>query len=236
MVQLHPSRLQYIGGEFDKPYMQGIKQYLLDEKKQGKVVYPAGANIFKACDLTPWDDVKVVILGQDPYHGVGQAMGLSFSVPEWVALPPSLVNIFKELEMEGQVAPFVDNKSPLPPFDKGGQKRSGDLTRWATQGVLLLNAILTVRAGEAASHSQIGWQQFTDTVIRILSEQREGIIFLLWGAYAQSKSSLIDTTKHHILTAPHPSPLSAYRGWFGCGHFRRANELLGQMGREKIVW
>lgn len=220
-IQLHPSRLQYIGGEFDKPYMQGIKQYLLDEKKQGKVIYPAGANIFKACDLTPWDDVKVVILGQDPYHGVGQAMGLSFSVPPTVMKPPSLVNMYKELATE------------YPDYDVN---QSWDLTRWATQGVLLLNAILTVRAGEAASHSQIGWQQFTDTIIRTLSEQREGIIFLLWGAYAQSKSSLIDTTKHHILTAPHPSPLSAYRGWFGCGHFRRANELLEQMGKEVVFW
>lgn len=221
MVQLHPSRLQHIGSEFDKQYMHHIKQYLLDEKKQGKIIYPAGANIFKALDLTPFEEVKVVILGQDPYHGVGQAMGLSFSVPSTIPKPPSLVNIYKELATE---------------YHGYDVNQSGDLTRRATQGILLLNAILTVRAGEAASHSQIGWQQFTDTIIRKLSEDKSGIIFLLRGNYAISKTSLIDTTKHHVLTAPHPSPLSAHRGWFGCGHFRRANELLEQMGEIEIIW
>lgn len=192
---------------------------MISEKKAGKQIFPTGSNIFKAFDLTPWDAVKVVILGQDPYHGDGQAMWLSFSVPSTIPKPPSLLNIYKELAQE------------YPGYDIN---QSGDLTRWADKWVLLLNSILTVRAHEAASHSKIGRQQFTDAVIRKLSEEKEWVVFLLRGNYAISKQSLIDMSKHLVLTGVHPSPLSASRGWFGCNHFRLANEYLKKNNQEAI--
>ena len=218
-VQIHPSRYEHLQSEFEQPYFGQIRDFLISEKKAGKQIFPAGSHIFKAFDLTPWDDVKVVILGQDPYHGDGQAMGLSFSVPSSIAKPPSLLNIYKELAQE---------------YSGYDINQSGDLTRWANQWVLLLNSILTVRAHEAASHSKIGRQQFTDAVIRKLSEEKDWVVFLLRGNYAISKQSLIDTNKHLVLTGVHPSPLSASRGWFGCNHFRLANEYLQKNNKNEI--
>jgi uracil-DNA glycosylase len=206
--------------EFYEPYMADIKAFLLEERRRGAVVYPEASRIFHAFDATPFDAVKVVILGQDPYHGPGQAHGLSFSVPDGVPHPPSLQNIFKEVR--------DDVGAPIP--------ASGNLEGWARQGVLLLNAMLTVRAHEAASHSKIGWQRFTDAAIRRLSEWREGLVFLLWGRFAQDKAALIDRSRHHILTAPHPSPLSAHRGFFGCRHFSQANERLERGGVAPVDW
>lgn len=205
--------------EFEKEYFRKLKQFLVEEKKH-HVVYPPGKMIFAAFDRTPLSEVKVVILGQDPYHGPGQAHGLSFSVPTGVPKPPSLINMLKEIKN--------DLGYPIP--------GSGNLERWADQGVLLLNATLTVRAHTAGSHQKQGWEQFTDAVIRAISERREGVVFLLWGAYAQAKETLIDTTKHHILKAPHPSPLSASRGFLGCGHFSKTNELLRYQGQSAIDW
>lgn len=228
-IIIHPSRYEHLHSEFEQTYFSQIKDFLLSEKQAGKTIYPSGSHIFKAFDLTPWDKVKVVILGQDPYHGPGQAMGLSFSVPDGVALPPSLRNLYKELHDEG-----FDHYLPWSPLIQNGII-SWDLTRRAEQWVLLLNSILTVRANEAASHSKIGRQQFTDAVIHQLSEQKEGIIFLLRGAYAQSKKVLIDTNKHTLLETVHPSPLSAHRGWFGCNHFRLTNEYLASAGKERII-
>jgi uracil-DNA glycosylase len=187
---------------------------------QNHTVFPPGAKIFSAFWQCPLPAVKVVILGQDPYHGQGQAHGLSFSVPPGVPFPPSLLNIFKELKR--------DLGLDLPPH--------GDLSRWAAQGVFLLNATLTVRANEAGSHQHQGWEPFTDEVIRVISSQREQVVFLLWGAFAQKKADLIDRTKHLVLTAPHPSPLSAYRGFLGCGHFSKANAYLESTGRSGITW
>lgn len=205
--------------EFDKPYFAGLVNYLHREKAEGKTIFPPGRMIFKAFELTPLDQVKVVILGQDPYHGPGQAMGLSFSVPESVPAPPSLKNIFKEIETDLGVT-----MSGKP-----------DLEKWARQGVMLLNSILTVRSGEPASHSRIGWQQFTDAVIRCISDNCEGVVFLLWGNFARSKRELIDTSRHHVLEAAHPSPL-AKGAFFGCRHFSRTNEFLAAEGREPIDW
>ncbi len=205
--------------EFHKPYFTELKQFLVEEKKS-YTIYPKGSEIFAAFNLTPFQNVRVVILGQDPYHGPGQAHGLSFSVPTGVPAPPSLVNIFKEI-----------NSSlgfPIP--------RSGNLESWAKQGVLLINATLTVRANMAGSHQKKGWETFTDSVISKLSEQRENIVFLLWGAYAQAKAALIDKSKHSILMAPHPSPLSAHRGFLGCGHFSKANNILVSKGLKPINW
>lgn len=218
-VNIEPSWKEVLGGEFDKPYFQGLVEFLHAQKSEGKTIYPRGGDIFKAFSLTPFKSVKVVILGQDPYHNPGQAMGLSFSVPNGVQAPPSLKNIFKEIE--GEL----------------GCKLSGstDLSPWAAQGVLLLNSILTVEAYKAASHSRIGWEEFTDAVIRSLSEQRSGIIFLLWGNFARSKSSLIDSSRHYVLEAAHPSPL-ARGAFFGCGHFARTNEILLSEGKEPINW
>ena len=218
-VQIHPSRYEHLHSEFEQPYFSPIKDFLISEKKARKQIFPTGSNIFKAFDLTPWDAVKVVILGQDPYHGDGQAMWLSFSIPSTIPKPPSLLNIYKELAQE------------YPAYDIN---QSGDLTRRAEQWVLLLNSILTVRAHEAASHSKIGRQQFTDAVIRKLSEEKEWVVFLLRGNYAISKQSLIDMSKHLVLTGVHPSPLSASRGWFGCNHFRLANEYLKKNNQEAI--
>ncbi len=208
-----------LAGEFEKPYFASLVRFLHEEKASGKKIFPPGSQIFRAFDLTPIPELKVVILGQDPYHGQGQAHGLSFSVPENMPAPPSLKNIFKEIE------------SDL------GIKMSGypDLEGWARQGVLLLNAILTVRCGEAASHSKIGWEEFTDAVIKCISDNCEGVVFLLWGNFARSKSALIDPEKHHVLEAAHPSPL-ARGAFFGCRHFSRTNEILASEGRTQINW
>ena len=218
-VQIEESWKEALQSEFDKPYFASLVQYLHKEKAEGRQVFPPGKDIFKAFELTPVDKVKVVILGQDPYHGYGQAMGLSFSVPAGVPAPPSLKNIFKEIE------------SDL------GVRMSGnpDLRKWAEQGVLLLNAVLTVRAGEPASHSAIGWQQFTDAVISYISEHCEGVVFLLWGNFARSKKSLIDTSRHFVLEAAHPSPL-ARGAFFGCRHFSKTNEILQLEGKTPIDW
>ena len=205
--------------EFNKDYFVQLKQFLVEEKKKFRI-FPPGSLIFNALNHTPFDRVKVVLLGQDPYHGAGQAHGLCFSVPEGVKPPPSLVNIFKELQDDLGISP--------PPH--------GNLTKWADQGVLLLNAILTVRENQAGSHQNHGWETFTDAVIDKLNTGLEGLIFVLWGNYAIAKRSLIDESKHFILTAAHPSPLSAYKGFFGCRHFSRINELLNQMGKGEIQW
>ncbi|MBL4608555.1 MAG: uracil-DNA glycosylase [Pseudomonadales bacterium] len=206
--------------EFQSPYMAELKQFLLHEKNQGKVIFPKGENYFKALESTPFDAVKVVVLGQDPYHGDGQAHGLSFSVPEGVRLPPSLKNIFKEINSD--IGPVLNS--------------SGCLDRWAVQGVLLLNSVLTVERSKAASHQGKGWEIFTDAVIRHLDEEREGLVFLLWGAYARSKGQFINRSKHLVLEAPHPSPLSAYRGFLGCRHFSKANTYLEDHHQSPINW
>ena len=218
-VRIEESWKQALQSEFDKPYFAGLVDFLHGEKAAGQTVYPPGSQIFKAFELTPVDDVKVVILGQDPYHGPGQAMGLSFSVPDGVRMPPSLRNIFKEIE------------------DELGVRMSGrtNLEPWARQGVLLLNAVLTVRGGIAASHSNIGWQEFTDAVIRYLSDNCEGIVFLLWGNFARSKRALIDTSRHYVLEAAHPSPLAG-GAFFGCGHFAKTNEILINEHKTPINW
>ncbi len=218
-VRIEPGWKQALQGEFDKPYFAELVSFLHSEKAAGKIIFPPGNKIFKAFELTPIDSVKVVILGQDPYHGDGQAMGLSFSVPDGVAAPPSLRNIFREIENDLGVR----------------MSGSPNLEPWARQGVLLLNAILTVRRGEAASHSGIGWQQFTDAVIRTVSERCDGVVFLLWGNYARSKRGLIDTTRHTVLEAAHPSPL-ARGAFFGCRHFSRTNEILTAEGKEPVNW
>lgn len=206
--------------EFTKPYMQELKKFLVKEKRDKKIIYPKGSDIFNAFQLTPIDQVKVVILGQDPYHGPNQAHGLCFSVLPQMAVPPSLVNIYKELYSDLNIMPA----------------KQGCLINWAKQGVLLLNSILTVENGIAGSHHNKGWEKFTDQVIEILNQQNNQIIFLLWGNYAGKKCQAIDTTKHVVLTAPHPSPLSANRGFFGCKHFSKVNELLRQSGKEPIDW
>lgn len=205
--------------EFNKDYFKELKQFLLQEKKQ-HIIYPSRKDIFNAFNCTPFEKVKVVILGQDPYHGKGQAHGLSFSVPFGITPPPSLKNIFKELKADLDI-PIAE---------------SGNLTSWAKQGVLLLNATLTVRAKQAGSHQNKGWGNFTDAVISSLSENKEALIFVLWGRFAQNKASLIDSKKHHILTAAHPSPFSAYSGFFGCKHFSKTNEILKKNGLETIDW
>ncbi len=218
-VRIEQSWKKALAEEFDKPYFRELVAELHREKQAGITVYPPGGSIFKAFDLCPLDKVKVVILGQDPYHNPGQAMGLSFSVPEGVAAPPSLKNIFKEIESDLGIR----------------MSGSTDLTPWAMQGVLLLNSVLTVRAGAAASHSGLGWQEFTDAVIRIISETQDGVVFLLWGNYAKTKAPLIDISRHHILAAAHPSPL-ARGAFFGCRHFSRANEILEYEGKSPIDW
>ena len=205
--------------EFNKDYFIKLKQFLLDEKKHHSI-YPKGKDIFNAFNYTPFNKVKVVILGQDPYHGTGQANGLCFSVPDEVRQPPSLKNIFKELSSDLDV--------PLA--------KTGNLSVWAKQGVLLLNATLSVRVKQAGSHQNMGWEQFTNRVIQEISQKKEGVIFLLWGRFAQDKAELIDKNKHHILTAPHPSPFSAYTGFFGCKHFSKTNALLAKQGLTEINW
>jgi uracil-DNA glycosylase len=219
-VQIEESWKNILKEEFDKVYFQQIVIFLKAEKSAGRIIYPPGPLIFNAFNKTPFPEVKVVLLGQDPYHNKGQAHGLSFSVPDGIAKPPSLINIFKELENDLGI--------PSP--------QTGNLEKWAIQGVLLLNASLTVRQNEPGSHSKIGWLQFTDSVISKISEQKKGIIFLLWGKFAQDKQSLIDETKHYVLKAAHPSPFSADRGFFGCKHFSKTNELLVLQHKEPIDW
>lgn len=209
-----------LGEEKEKPYFQAILNFIKKERKKGKTIYPAQKDIFNALKLTSYETVRVVILGQDPYHNPNQAHGLAFSVPTGVAFPPSLQNIFKEL--------YKDLNIPIP--------YQGNLEKWAKQGVLLLNTVLTVEAGKPQSHAFIGWHRFTNHLIASLNHHPEGIVFLLWGAYAQQKSSLITNIRHRILKAPHPSPLSANRGFFGCRHFSKANELLCEMRRKEIDW
>jgi uracil-DNA glycosylase len=218
---LEPGWLNVLSHELEKTYMKELKSFLLQEKQKGFIVYPKGIDIFNAFSHTPLDKVKVVILGQDPYHGDGQAHGLSFSVQKGITVPPSLKNIYKELALE-----FTDFKVP----------NHGDLTAWAEQGVLLLNATLTVRANQPGSHQKKGWEIFTDQVISALSTQKTGLVFLLWGKYAQQKEILIDTNKHFVLKAAHPSPFSAYNGFFGSDHFKKTNEILEKEGLEPINW
>ncbi|MDB5010122.1 MAG: uracil-DNA glycosylase [Mucilaginibacter sp.] len=220
-IELEPSWLKVLDNEFEKDYMLKLKQFLKEEKEAGKKIYPKGSDIFNAFWKTPFADVKVVILGQDPYHGPNQAHGLSFSVQKGIPIPRSLSNIFKELQTD------------IPGFKMPSH---GNLEDWAKQGVLLLNATLTVRAGEPGSHQKKGWEIFTDTVIKKLSEEKEGLIFLLWGSFAQAKSELIDPKKHHILKAAHPSPFSADRGFFGCRHFSKTNTILKEEGKKEIDW
>ncbi|HMQ05825.1 MAG TPA: uracil-DNA glycosylase [Saprospiraceae bacterium] len=218
-VNMDPTWKNELIQEFKKPYFSTIKSLLTHEKKNGKILYPPGSQIFNAFNLTPFDRVKVVILGQDPYHGPGEAMGLSFSVPTGIRIPPSLINIFKEIHS--------DCGFQIP--------KHGDLTYWATQGVLLLNAMLTVEHKKPGSHQHIGWQRFTDTVISKLSQKRTGLVFLLWGNFAKNKGIMIDRKKHLVLEAAHPSPL-ARGAFFGCRHFSKTNEYLTQQGLEAIDW
>lgn len=217
--QIEESWKAVLMDEFRKDYFVKLKEFLVEEKKH-YTVYPPGSQIFSAFNLTPFHGVKVVLLGQDPYHGPGQAHGLCFSVPVGIPKPPSLINIFKELN--------DDLGIPTP--------NHGNLEKWAKQGVLLLNATLTVRANQAGSHQRQGWENFTDAAIMALSEKRTGLVFILWGAYAQAKAQIIDKSKHHILMGPHPSPLSVHRGFFGCKHFSKTNQLLTAMGKEPIDW
>ena len=219
-VQIEPSWKEVLQNEFSKSYFEEIVALLKTEKAQGKIIYPPGSLIFNAFDKTPFNKLKVLLLGQDPYHGQGQAMGLSFSVPRGVRPPPSLINIFKELHDDVGVA--------FP--------NTGDLTPWALQGVMLLNAALTVRSGEPNSHSKIGWHQFTDAVIKKASTEKQGLVFLLWGSFAHQKQELVDQTKHLVLKAAHPSPYSADKGFFGCRHFSRTNEYLVQQKEQPIDW
>lgn len=217
--QIEESWKQVLRDEFEAPYFIGLTEFLREEKKK-HIIYPPGPLIFSAFNHTPFNRVKVVILGQDPYHGPGQAHGLCFSVPDGVPAPPSLVNIFKEIESDLGI--------PVP--------KNGNLTKWTGQGVLLINAILTVRANEPTSHQNKGWETFTNAVIRNLSEKRKNLVFLLWGNYAQAKENLIDSRRHYILKAAHPSPLSANRGFFGCRHFSRTNQILAEQGLNEIDW
>ncbi len=224
MTEIEPkieaSWKEFLSTEFKKPYFKEIKQFLVSEKESNHTIFPAGSKIFSAFDLTPIENVKVVILGQDPYHGPGQAHGLSFSVPQGISIPPSLRNIFKELKS--------DLGMDIPTH--------GNLSNWARQGVLLLNATLTVRANEAGSHQNRGWEQFTDHIIEKISEEKSGIVFMLWGKFAQAKEHLIDSRKHLILKAAHPSPFAADKGFFGCRHFSKANDYLKLNGKKAIDW
>jgi uracil-DNA glycosylase len=211
---------QHLGPQLEQPHMQQLKTFLKNEKAAGKIIFPPSADIFNAFAHTPLENVKVVILGQDPYHGPGQAHGLCFSVLPGIKVPPSLVNIFKEIESDIGVQ----------------MSGSGTLTPWADQGVLLLNATLTVEQANAGSHQKQGWEEFSDAAIRVVNEQCSGVVFLLWGSYAQKKATMINPQKHLVLTAPHPSPLSSYRGFFGCRHFSKANAYLMAQGKTPINW
>ncbi len=217
--KIDPSWYEQLSGEFNKPYFIALKEFLVDEK-QRNIIYPSGSEIFAAFNNTTFDKVKVVIIGQDPYHGPGQANGLSFSVARGIQHPPSLQNIFKELKSDLSVEIPSD----------------GDLTKWAQQGVLMLNAVLTVRHKQPGSHRQKGWETFTDSVISRLSQQKQHLVFLLWGNFARSKKTLIDQDKHYILESVHPSPFSAHNGFFGCRHFSKTNELLQKAGKTPIDW
>ncbi|WP_409487689.1 uracil-DNA glycosylase [Pseudomonas promysalinigenes] len=219
-IKLEPSWKAALRAEFDQPYMQQLREFLRQEHAAGKEIYPPGPLIFNALNTTPLSQVKVVILGQDPYHGPGQAHGLCFSVQPGVPAPPSLVNIYKELQRDLNI--------PIP--------NHGYLQSWAEQGVLLLNTTMTVERANASSHAKKGWELFTDRIIQVVSEQCPNVVFLLWGAHAQSKQKLIDGTKHLVLKSVHPSPLSAYRGFLGCGHFSRTNAFLEQRGMAPINW
>jgi uracil-DNA glycosylase len=218
-IQIEEGWKAALADEFEQPYFAAIKQFLVHEKQAGKIIYPPGPLIFNAFNQTPFAQVRVVVLGQDPYHNPGEAMGLSFSVPRGVRVPPSLHNIYRELQTSLDIVPAAH----------------GDLTHWAQQGVLLLNAMLTVEARQPASHQKIGWQQFTDAAIRRLSEQREGLIFMLWGNFAKNKKALIDLERHHVLEAAHPSPLAG-NAFQGCGHFATANQVLENQGLAPIDW
>lgn len=219
-VRLEASWKQHLGPEFRQPYMHELRTFLLSRKRAGATIYPPGPQIFNALNSTPFDRVRAVILGQDPYHGPRQAHGLCFSVQPGIAPPPSLVNIFKELEADLGLSP----------------PDHGCLQAWADRGVLLLNAVLTVERGEAGAHQGKGWERFTDQVVRQLNAERDGLVFLLWGGYALKKGSFLDRDRHCVLTAPHPSPLSAHRGFLGCRHFSRANAYLEQRGEAPIDW
>lgn len=241
-VKIHPSWKAVLADEFEKPYFRELTEFVRTEyaaaARRGTAIYPPPASIFASFEACPFEDVKVVILGQDPYHGPNQANGLCFSVSDGVSLPPSLQNIFKEIESDLEYARNGGGKrepvqnTPL----RSVSVASGNLQRWATQGVLLLNATLTVEGGKAGSHQRKGWERFTDRVIQEVSLRREGVVFLLWGRYAQEKGAAIDAQKHLILKAAHPSPLSAYSGFFGCKHFSRANAYLLEAGRKPIDW
>jgi uracil-DNA glycosylase len=219
-IRLHQSWLGPLRGEFAEPYMAELKRFLVGERERGKQIFPKGPNWFRALDLTPLEHVRAVILGQDPYHGPGQAHGLCFSVPAGVPPPPSLVNIYKELESDLGVE----------------RPRHGVLEHWATQGVLLLNSVLTVEMGRAASHRERGWERFTDRIIAEVNAKDEPVVFMLWGSYAQKKAAFVDSSRHLVLKAPHPSPLSAHSGFFGCRHFSKANAFLKSRGLEPIDW
>ena len=219
-LKLEPSWKARVGDHFDRPEMIALREFLLGEKRAGKRIYPPGPQIFAALDATPFEQVNVVILGQDPYHGSGQAHGLCFSVPPGMPPPPSLLNIFAEIERDLGI----------------GRPDHGCLLPWARQGVLLLNSVLTVQAGNPGSHQGKGWEGFTDRVIDALARDREGLVFLLWGSYAQAKGRLIDSRRHLVLHAPHPSPLSAHRGYLGCGHFSKTNNHLQEHGQSPIDW
>ena len=219
-IRLHESWLCRLQDQFQQDYMRKLREYLLMRKRHRAVIYPPGKQIFNALDTTPFEQVRVIILGQDPYHGPGQAHGLCFSVLPGVKIPPSLVNIYAEIHSDLGVKPATH----------------GCLQTWAEQGVLLLNAVLTVERGQAGSHQGKGWERFTDAVIQLLNDEREGLVFMLWGSYAQKKGEVINSRKHLVLKAPHPSPLSAHRGFMGCRHFSRANHYLEQHGQRPIDW
>ena len=219
-IDLHPSWLEPLRPEFAQSYMAELKRFLLTEKQQGKHIFPKGNEWFRALDLTPLNQVRVVILGQDPYHGPNQAHGLCFSVRHGVQSPPSLVNIFKELQSDLGIEPAPH----------------GFLEHWAKQGVLLLNSVLTVEMGRAASHRDRGWERFTDAIVREVNARTEPVVFMLWGSYAQKKAAFVDTSRHLVLKAPHPSPLSAHSGFFGCRHFSKANAFLESRGLDPIDW
>jgi uracil-DNA glycosylase len=219
-IKLHPSWLEPLGGELSQDYMAVMKRFLVAEREAGKAIFPRGSEWFRALDLTPLDKVRVVILGQDPYHGPGQAHGLCFSVQPGVRPPPSLVNIYKELESDLGISP----------------RRHGFLEHWAKQGVLLLNSVLTVEMGRAASHRERGWEKFTDRIVREVNAKSDPVVFMLWGSYAQKNAAFVDTSRHLVLRAAHPSPLSAHSGFFGCRHFSKANAFLESRGLAPIEW
>ena len=219
-VQLHESWLSRLDDQFQQPYMQNLREFLLTRKSHRAIIYPPGAQIFNALNSTPFDQVRIVILGQDPYHGPGQAHGLCFSVQPGVKIPPSLANIYREIQSDLGIGP----------------PQHGCLQSWAERGVLLLNAVLTVERGQAGSHQGKGWETFTDAIVQLLNDQREQLVFMLWGSYAMKKGAVIDSRKHLVLKAPHPSPLSAHRGFLGCRHFSSANEYLQKNQKLPVDW